>query len=118
MLKITEIESLGLPLLTTSERFHGGGAGLFAGTPDQMEELWLRSGMGKGARMIDLDCYVGRFAGREDRRLGGTKRGGKVHHPRVSRAKVSLEAGEAPGRTVKGRNVSSQKCFGQPAFPR
>lgn len=106
-----------MPLATTSEHFHGGGAGLLAGTPDQMEELWLRSGMERGARMIDLDCCVGRFAGRKDRSLGGTKRGGKVQHPRASRAKVSLVAGAAPGRTVKERNVSSQKCFRQSAFP-
>lgn len=79
-----------------------------------MAEVWG----GEGARMIELDCYVGRFAGRKDRRLGGTTRGGKVQHPRSSRAKVSLVAGATPGMTVKGRNVSSQKCFGQPAFPR
>lgn len=84
--------------------------------PDRgvVAEVWG----GEGARMIDLDCYVGRFSGRKDRRLGGTTRGGKVQHPRSSRAKVSLVAGATPGMTVKGRNVSSQKCFGQPAFPR
>lgn len=95
-----------------------GGAGLLTGTPDQTEEWWLRSGVGRGARMTDLDCYVGRFEGKKDRSLGSTTRGGKVQHPRSSRAKVSLVAGAAPGTTVKGRNASSQKCFGQPAFPR
>lgn len=77
-----------------------------------MAEVWG----GEGARMIDLDCYVGRFAGRKDRRLGGKMRGGKVQHP-SSRTKVSLVAGAAPGMTVKGRNVSSQKCFWTISLP-
>lgn len=116
-LKSTEVKSLGLPLLSTSEYFHGEELDSLQG----LQTRWRSGGWGLGwggARMIDLYCYVGRFAGKKDRRLGGTTRGGKVQHPRSSRAKVSLVAGAAPGTTVKGRNASSQKCFGQSAFPR
>lgn len=109
-LKSTEVKSLGLPFPSTSECFHGEELDSLQGLQTRRRSGGWGLGWGWGARMIDLYCYVGRFAGKKDRRLGGTTRGGKVQHPRSSRAKVSLVAGAATKRSV----LDSQPSLDEP----